>query len=81
MADASFSIRAGEQADHAKLLEIWLRSVKVSHTFLTAADIDQLYPLVRDQALPALELWVLDQAGTTVGFMGLDGNKLEAFVS
>jgi putative acetyltransferase len=73
------TIRAATPADHAKLLEIWLRSVRATHTFLTEADIQRLLPLVRDAALPALELWVLcGEDSTPIGFLGLEGAKVEA---
>jgi putative acetyltransferase len=72
-------IRAAEISDREVLLEIWLRSVRLSHTFLTELDIQGLYPLVQDHALPQLELWVLcNDAGTPMGFMGLSGAKVEA---
>jgi putative acetyltransferase len=72
-------IRPGTPADHAALLEIWLRSVRATHTFLTEQDIQFYLPIVRDVALPALELWVLcTPSGAMMGFMGLAGNKLEA---
>lgn len=72
-------IRCATVDDHAELLDIWLRSVRATHTFLTEADIQSLLPVVKDVALPALELWVLaDVDGTLMGFMGLDGAKLEA---
>lgn len=72
-------IRQATPYDHPALIELWLRSVQATHTFLTVRDIESLYPLVRDLALPALELWVLvTDAGTIMGFMGLNGNKLEA---
>jgi putative acetyltransferase len=72
------TIRPATPADHPTLLAIWLRSVRISHTFLTEADIQALYPLVRDAALPALELYVLECDGAAIGFMGLDGAKVEA---
>jgi putative acetyltransferase len=72
------TIREATPADHPALVDLWLRSVRVTHTFLTEADVQGLLPLVREQALPALELWVLEDAGTPVGFAGLDGPKLEA---
>lgn len=73
------TVREGRPADHPTLLAIWLRAVRGSHTFLTEADIQSLYPLVRDAALPALELWVLcGDDGEPVGFSGLDGAKMEA---
>lgn len=73
------TIREGRPDDHESLLAIWLRSVRGSHSFLTEEDIQGLLPLVREQALPALELWVLcDDDGEPVGFSGLDGAKMEA---
>jgi putative acetyltransferase len=72
-------IRQGTQADHAVLLDIWLRSVRATHAFLSEDDIQSLLPLVRDLALPALELWVLcTDSGTVVGFLGMSGSKMEA---
>ncbi|MFN8010986.1 MAG: acetyltransferase [Holophagaceae bacterium] len=72
------NIRAATLGDHPALLALWLRSVRATHTFLTEADIQALHPLVRDHALPALELWVLEDGGTILGWIGLDGAKLEA---
>jgi putative acetyltransferase len=62
------------------LLDIWLRSVRATHTFLTEADIQSFLPLVREYlASEDAEFWVLeDEANQPVGFMGLDGNKLDA---
>lgn len=75
----TFTIRRGMIDDHEALVAIWLSSVSESHSFLSEAQIQMLLPLVRTQALPALELWVLcGEAGEPVGFMGLDGSKLEA---
>ena len=77
------SIRKAAAADHPALLDIWERSVRATHGFLSEQDIQALLPVVRDQALPHLEVWVLcGEARDPIGFMGLDDNKLEAvFVS
>jgi len=72
------ALRPGTAEDHTALLDLWLRSVRATHTFLTEADIRALHPLVRDHALPALELWALEEDGRLIGWMGLDGAKLEA---
>lgn len=57
--------------------------MRASHDFLSDQDIQSLVPIVRDQTLPNLEVWVLcNEASSPIGFMGLDDNKLEAlFVS
>ncbi len=58
---------------------MWLRSVRATHTFLSEADIQALLPVVRHQALPALELWVLStDDGAPIGFLGIDGAVIEA---
>ena len=72
-------IRAAAPEDHDTLLDIWLRSVRATHTFLSEEDIQFFLPIVRDQAFQELELWVLtDDDRALMGFMGLAGNRLEA---
>ena len=73
------NIRKAQPEDHHALLAIWEQSVRASHDFLSEQDIRRLLIVVRDQALPCLEVWVLcDETETPIGFMGLSGNKLEA---
>jgi len=75
----SMTIRKLLPQDRDVLVDVWLRSVRATHEFLSEADIQALLPIVRDSALTDLELWVLaDDQGTAVGFMGLAGPKLEA---
>lgn len=70
---------AGTPEDHEALLGIWLRSVRATHHFLSEADIDELFPIVRDAALPSLELWVLcSNEAEPMGSMGLSGARVEA---
>jgi putative acetyltransferase len=72
-------IREAHPGDHDALVDIWLRSVRASHTFLTEDDIQSLLPLVRDAALAELELWVLcEDGGAPIGFLGLSGASVEA---
>jgi putative acetyltransferase len=73
-------IRRGLRADRDVLLDIWSRAVRVTHTFLSEADIQLLLPLVREYlASPELELWVIcSDSDVLMGFMGMSGNKMEA---
>ena len=72
-------IRDSTSDDLDALLDIWLRSVRATHAFLTEEDIQALFPQVRDLAFPNLEVWVLvDDDSLPIGFMGLHGNKMEA---
>lgn len=72
------TIRRATEADHEALVSIWLASVRRTHTFLSEPEIQALLPVVREQALPGLEVWILLDGDTPIGFSGLDGNRLEA---
>jgi putative acetyltransferase len=73
------TIRRARWVDRDVLLDVWLRSVRATHTFLTEEDIQYFLPLVRDVALVELEVWALcDETGAVVGFMGLTDSKMEA---
>jgi putative acetyltransferase len=73
------TIRKAIPSDRDNLLDIWLRSVRATHTFLTERDVQALLPEVRDVALVDLELWVLcSENNRPIGFLGLSGSKVEA---
>src|SRR5262249_51771176 len=71
-------IRPANPGDREALVDIGLRSVGASHTFLTESDIQAMLPLVRDHALAALEVWVLTDDGKPIGCLGMSDNKMEA---
>lgn len=62
------------------LVDIWLRSARATHTFLTEADIEGLFPVVREYLLgEANEFWVLrSEAGAIMRFMGMTGNTIDS---
>jgi putative acetyltransferase len=74
------NIRRANPSDRDRLLDIWLRSVRATHTFLSEADIQSLHPFVRDYLGTAeSEIWVLgSDSGVLMGFMGMSGCKMEA---
>ena len=71
------AIRKGAPGDIPALVALWRRSVEATHAFLTGGDIDLLEPQVRD-GLAQMELWVADAGDGPAGFMGMDGNLIEA---
>lgn len=75
-----FTIREARPDDASALVEVWLRSVRATHTFLTEEDVQFFLPLVREALTSEqLELWVLSSdANSVIGFIGLAGNGLEA---
>ncbi|MCL6688323.1 acetyltransferase [Pseudomonas sp. R3.Fl] len=71
-------IRQRFAADNPILLDIWLRSVRATHDFISEADIAELLPQVRDLYLPAVEVWVaVDDEDRPQGFIGLDQAHVE----
>ncbi|HEX7815176.1 acetyltransferase [Dyella sp.] len=71
-------IRLSTPDERDSLVAIWRSAVEATHTFLSAQDIESIEPIVRDMALVHLEVWVLCEHDTPIGFMGLEGNKVEA---
>ena len=73
-------IRSARAADSDTLVELWERSVRATHDFLTEDDIGALRPLVGEALSDdALELWVLaERADVPVGFMGLAEHDIAA---
>ena len=73
-------IRRAIPTDREVLLDVWLRSLRATHTFVSEEDIQSMTPQVRDYlASSEPEFWVLcDDSGAVVGFMGMSGSKMEA---
>jgi putative acetyltransferase len=73
-------IRRAVPRDCEVLLDVWLRSVRATHTFVSAEDIQSMIPQVRAYlASTEPELWVLsDDSGAIVGFLGMAGSKMES---
>lgn len=72
-------IRPVRIEERAALFDVWLRSVRATHSFVSAADIQSFMPLVRGYLTAAAELWVLcDDDGVPAGFMGVAGSEIES---
>jgi Acetyltransferases len=63
---------------HDKLIDIWYRAVKLTHTFLTDEDINFYHQMLQSGALKQVEIWLeLTENKEPSGFIGLDGTKIE----
>lgn len=61
----------------AQLVDIWERSVRATHAFLSEAEIDEIKPFI-PQALAGVETLVIaEENGEPVGFMGVQDGRLE----
>ena len=66
------------EEDFPSMVEVWEASVRETHHFITEENIQFFKPLVRD-ALPHMPTLACarDDAGQVVGFIGVDGEKIE----
>lgn len=61
----------------AQLVDVWERSVRATHAFLSEAEIDEIKPFI-PQALAGVETLVIaEENGEPVGFMGVQDGRLE----
>ena len=74
------TIRRPIANDADKLVDLWLRSVRATHDFLSESDVQTFLPFVREYLSSTdSDLWVLVSDGEDVmGFMGMSRNKMEA---
>jgi putative acetyltransferase len=73
-------IRRALVTDREVLLDVWLRSVRATHSFVSEEEIRTMIPQVRTYlASGEAEFWVLcGDSGTIMGFMGMSGSKMES---
>ena len=67
--------RAPELID--QLTRVWERSVRATHTFLSEAEVAQIKPFVPQAVADVETLVVAEKDGEPVGFMGVEGGRLE----
>lgn len=72
-------IRRATSAECEVLLDLWLRSVRATHTFVSPQDIEEMTPQVRTYLSSDAELWAAcDEAGTVLGFMGVSEGRIDS---
>lgn len=73
-------IRLARAEDRDVLVELWERSVRATHKFLTNDDVLKLKPFVAlELQKPSVDWWVLDSdAGIPIGFIGFVHDTIEA---
>lgn len=66
------------RSEYVAVTDLWERSVRASHHFLTEENIAYFRPLILNNYLDAVELTCIrDVAGTIQAFMGILNGKLE----
>ncbi|MFB6454627.1 GNAT family N-acetyltransferase [Chitinophaga sp. Hz27] len=65
-------------SEYPILLEVWEKSVRATHHFLTEEDIQYFKPLILNEFFPAVNLSCMKaENGDILGFAGVAANKLE----
>lgn len=79
-AKLTMNIRQAIPTECAALLDVWLQSVRATHTFVSDEDIEAMVPQVRDYlATSNSEFWVIsDDSEAIKGFMGMSGSKMDS---
>lgn len=79
-APGTLTIRRVLPIEREALVDIWLRSVRATHAFLSEADIEDLLPFARAYLTSDdSDLWVLASGPEIIaGFMGMSGSEVEA---
>ncbi|NIG53743.1 GNAT family N-acetyltransferase [Chitinophaga sp. Cy-1792] len=71
-------ITAVYPSEYQVLIEVWERSVRATHDFLTEDDIQFFKPLILNEYFQAVNLSCMkDKNGAILGFAGVADNKLE----
>lgn len=61
-----------------ELIQLWEKSVRTTHHFLTEESIQFYKPLIRNHYLPAVELFIIRNShGKIAAFMGLSDELIE----
>jgi putative acetyltransferase len=76
----AMTVRRARATDRARMLELWERSVRATHHFLSENDISALKPLVAELfTSKALDFWVVvRESDAPLGFLGYVSDSVEA---
>ncbi|WP_017455527.1 acetyltransferase [Herbaspirillum rubrisubalbicans] len=74
----SMNIEKAGKEDYAALIDIWERSVRATHDFLSDEQIAALRPLILNHYFDAVDLRITRQEdGEITGFVGVAGDQVE----
>ncbi len=72
------TVRLAHEGDFDALTELWERATRSSHGFLSADDVAEGAPWIRDALLPSMQVWLAEDARRRpLGFVGARGTHVE----
>ncbi len=71
------SIRVANQSEYPLLVDVWDRSVRATHHFLSEEDLQEIKKALPLHYFPNVDLYVSESDGRITGFIGLSGDMIE----
>lgn len=75
--ETAYIIRECREADYSALVDLWERSVRATHAFLSENDISEIKSKLASEYFPAVDIHISDVNGIPAGFIGVAGDKIE----
>ena len=73
----TYEILPAAKDQYAELINVWEKSVRATHNFLSEADIEHYRPLILDQYFDQLALFFIKDHDTILGFIGLNEELIQ----
>ena len=70
-------IRKCNNDDYPILVEVWERSVRATHDFLSENDIQEIKGMLTSDYFPNVDLLCCESDGIITGFIGISGSMIE----
>ncbi|AWB93294.1 GNAT family N-acetyltransferase [Aeromicrobium chenweiae] len=75
--DPARGIRQAGESDLDALTDVWERAARSSHAFMGDAEIAGMRPFIRDAYLPSMDVWLVEDDGEPIAFVGAHGTHVE----
>lgn len=66
-----------KKSDYPELINVWERSVRATHHFLSESDMMRYKELIFNEYFDQVDLYCLKSDGCITGFIGLDGEMIQ----
>ena len=69
-------IRKHETSDLDEILDVWSKASSLAHAFLDPGFVEKVKKDMRELYIPGSETWVYEEAGSIIGFIGMQENEI-----
>lgn len=71
------AIREAREGDLDALTDVWERAARSSHAFMGDEELAGMRPFIRDSYLPSMRVWLVEDRGEPLAFVGAHGAHVE----